>query len=144
MTYAEIAERLGIEQVCLRADCGLSANAVRGCVDGFGTVHWRERRVTRRGLRRFLLLAARREREADRIVNDAAPVRGYLNARRYRWLHKYLDARQADRWAAELGIRFPVEFSRQERSECRYLAWKFGANLSKRPAVYSWAYRGLP
>lgn len=143
MTYADIVSRLGFEGVCLRADCGLTDNAVRGCLDPFGVVHWRERRVTRRGLRRFLLLVAKRERLADRIVNDAAPVRGYLNARRHAWLHTYLDARQADRWAAELGVRFPVEFSRQERSECLYLAWRSGANLSKRPAIYSWAYRGM-
>lgn len=128
MTYREIADRLGIERVCVER-CGLSEHALRGVVDGFDILHWRERRVTRRGLRRFLLLAARRKRLADE---------SYLNDdRKFGYAYLYWDARQADLWAAELGIRFPVAFSRSERLRCLLAAPR---GLARRnPAMWAWA-----
>lgn len=98
-------------------------------------LHWSDRRVTRRGLRRFLLLVAKRKREL-------APA--YLNDPKLGWFHLYDDNREADKMAAKLGVRFPVEFSRTERWKCLWLAHKAKVPITRtHPALYSWAVRGL-
>ena len=120
--------------MCL-GGCGLNEYRHRGSLF-LQVIHWRERRVTRRGLLRFLLLVARRNREADP---------GYLNDRQFNYLYLWLDHRTADDYAAQLGIRFPVEFSRRERSSVFRLANRAGVHLATtHPAVYAWAWRGLP
>lgn len=126
MTYAEIAERLGVQRVCF-GGCGLGDYAHRGRLF-LGVIHWRERRMTRRGLRRFLLLVARRMREADP---------DFLNTRGMAWAHAYFDEQFANQLAAQLRIRFPAVFSAVERERCHRGApvgyWR------THQAIWAWA-----
>lgn len=135
MTYADVVDRLGFEQVCL-GGCGITVRSHRtGFTDPFGVTHWSERRMTRRGLRRFLLLIAERTRRAD--VH-------YLNAKTLSWFHRWDDERRASEWAARLGVRFPAEISRRERLLCLAEAAQRNIALSAtHPAIYAWARRAL-
>jgi hypothetical protein len=137
MTYATVVSRLGLQQVCL--GCAITERSHRnGFIDGFGVVHWAERRVTKRGLRRLLLLVARRDR--NRLNYDTEWLtRGFLNDRALYWAHFYFDEQRANEWAAKLGVRFPVEFSGPER---RVVALVPGLSRSH-PQIYQWARRGL-
>ena len=134
MTFADTALYLGIKQICF-GGCGLSATRHRvGVIDPFNVIHFAERRMTKAGLRRFLLLAARRNR-----LNDP----GYLNSPRYDHLYIYLDSRAADDLAGRLGVRFPIHLSRNDRLATLTAARKAGVPLSvAHPAIYQWAQRG--
>lgn len=126
MTYHEVASRLRLSGICL-GWCGLSDHAHRGSIF-LDIVHWGERRVTKRGLRRFLLLVAKR----DRLLDP-----GFLNEPGLWWAHFYLDERKANEWAAELGVRFPIRYSAPERRSVSLVP-----GLSRRqPAVWAWANR---
>lgn len=139
MTYREIVDRLGLPGVCF-GGCGIPAWKHRQGRLFLGVIHWNDRQVKRRGLRRFLLLAARRQRETDPGTDDSAPTRGYLGQpRKFGWLYLYLDETQANAWAAMLGYRFPAAYSRVERA--RAMALLRGRSRSH-PAVYAWARRG--
>lgn len=132
-TYAEVVRRLGIEQVCLDGKCGLSDYQHRGIIDPFGTIHWRERRFTRRGLRRFLLLVARRAHENDP---------GFLNTPETEFYRLYWREQRANFLAAQIGYRFPASWSREERMRSRWLASKADVHLARDfPAVYAWQDR---
>ena len=135
MTFADAALYLGVKQVCF-GGCGLSVNRHRaGTIDPFGVIHWRERRMSKRALRRFLAMVARRNR-----LNDP----GYLNDPRYDWLYLYLDSRAADDLAGRLGVRLPAHLSRNDRLACLTAARRAGVHLSvAHPAAYAWANRGL-
>jgi hypothetical protein len=136
MTYADVVRKLGWpKRVCL-GGCSITVRSHRaGFIDPFNVLHWQERRVTRRGLRKFFLLLARRNREAD-------PT--YLNERRFAWLYLYLDEQYANALGQVLGVRFPIEFSRTERWKCLRLAHKANARITKtNPRAYSWASRGI-
>lgn len=125
--YRGIASQLGLTGICF-GNCGLGANRHRGSIF-LGIVHWSDRRVTKRGLRRLLLLVAKRDR-------FASP--GFLNDPGLWWAHMYLDQRRADRWAEQLGVRFPASYSAPERR-----AVSLVPGLSRRhPAVWMWARRG--
>lgn len=131
MTYQQIIERLGLTQICLRADCGLTARARRrGTIDGFGVVHWQERPRNKRGLRHFLLLVAKRNRLASP---------NYLNTPDLFHFALYLDQRRADLWAEQLGVRFPIAYSLPER---RTVALVPGLSRTH-PAIWAWARRGV-
>lgn len=126
-TYRAIVDRLGFEQVCY-GNCGISARSHRTGFIFLGVVHWAERKFNRRGLRKFLLLCARR----DRLDSPH-----FLNSVDLWWAAMYLDERRANEWADQLGIRFPISYSRPER-----LAVSTVPGLSRRhAAVYAWARR---
>ena len=127
MTYPEVVAKLSIESVCW-GGCGLSDTIHRGRTF-LGVLHFSDRRMSRRGLRHFLLFVARRERLASPdFLNDD---------RRYFGLYLYLDEMKANAWAAQLGVRFPISYSLPER---RVVALMPG--LSRRhPAIYAWARR---
>lgn len=128
MTYGEIVRRLDIDPVCLHPGCGIERSHRRGFIF-LGVVHWTERRIDKRGLRRFLLLVAKR----DRLGSP-----DYLNDPGLYWAHFYLDERKANEWAAQLGVRFPVSYSAPERRTVSLVP-----GLSRRwPAVWAWARRG--
>lgn len=130
MKYADVVRDLGLEQVC-PGGCGLDDYRHRGTIF-LGVIHWRERRFTRRGLRRLLLLVARRERESA--------TSGFLNHPNLRWCALWWDEQRANGLASELGIRFPAAWSRQERLAC--LASARGWPISRtHPAIYAWANR---
>ena len=137
MTYADIVARLSLAKVCLDGGCGLTDNAHRGTIDGFGIVHFAERRVSKRGLRRLFLLCAKRDRL--RLNYDGQWItRGFLNDPALWWAAMYLDERKANEWAAQIGVRFPIAYSAPERRSVALVP-----GLSRRmPAVYAWAHRG--
>jgi hypothetical protein len=128
VTYAAIVEQLGLDKVCL-GGCGLSDTAHRGTIF-LDVVHFGERRYSKRGLRRLLLLTARRDRLRDP---------GFLNDPALWWAHRFLDELRANEWAAKIGVRFPVSFSAPER---RSVALVPGLSR-KQPAVWAWARRGV-
>lgn len=134
-SYTEIVDRLGWpKRVCL-GGCGVTSRSHRTGFIFLDVVHWAERRVTRRGLRRFLLLLARRNREAD-------PT--YLNAPHLTWYHLWADEQYANALAGIVGFRFPIEFSRTERAKCLWLAHKNKVPITRtHPAIYAWVSRGL-
>ena len=136
MTYRDAALFLGIKQVCFDLNCGLSANRHEtGVLDPFSVIHWRERRINRAGLRRFLLLAAKRAR-----LNDPE----YLNEPQFHWLYLYRDNVEAGRLAANLGIRLPAALSRNDRLRCLTSARKYGIALSAGwPQIYKWARKAV-
>lgn len=133
MTYPEIVAELDLTHICL-GGCGITIRSHRTGFIYLNVVHWQDRRVTRRGLFRFLLLVARRNREDDP---------GYLNDPKYDWLYVWIDHRAADDMGHRLGVRFPVEFSRYARSLVFWKAKWAGVPLSKHPAAYSWAKRAF-
>lgn len=125
-TYAALVDRLGIKGVCL-GGCGLTDHAHKGSIF-LDVVHFGERRVSRRGLRKLLLLCARRDRLRD-------PE--FLNAAGLWWAAMYLDERKANEWADRIGYRFPISYSLPERRSVALVP-----GLSRRsPAVYAWAHR---
>jgi hypothetical protein len=128
MRYREVVDRLGFEGVCL-GGCGITNRSHERGFIFLDVVHWQERRVMRPGLRKFLLLVAKRDRLAGT---------DYLNDEGLWWAHFYLDQRRADQWAKELGVRFPIAYSAPERR-----AVSLVPGLSrKHPAVWAWARRG--
>lgn len=138
MRYADVVARLGLQQVCF-GDCGLTDRAHRGAIF-LGVIHWRERRLTRRGLRRFLLLVAKRDRlqTAWESQDIFAPPRGFLNDPKLAFYHLWHDEMEANRMASSLGVRFPVEFSLRERSKAQL---GLVGRVRQYPAIYAWASR---
>ena len=135
MTYSEVVNRLGLTGVCL-GGCGIRERShKRGFIDPFGGVHWQERRVSKRGLRNFLLLVAKRDR--TRPV-EGWTTRGFLNDPGLYWAAMYLDEQRANEWAGKLGVRFPIALSLPERRTVSLVP-----GLSRlHPAVWAWARRG--
>lgn len=134
-SYEQVVAKLGWpKRVCL-GGCGVTTRSHRTGFIFLDVVHFEERRVTRKGLRRFFLLLARRNREAD-------PT--YLNDPQLGWYHLWADEQYANALAQVIGVRFPVEFSRTERWRCLWLAHKVKVPITRtHPALYSWAIRGL-
>lgn len=131
MTY-EIMTRVLPVAVCLDPNCGIDERwHWTGRIDPFGIVHFTDRRWTRAGARRLLLLAAKAWRER--------PGSGYLNAPALEWLHLYVDAKQAYEWSREIGFRMPAKLSWHERSKSLRLAVKQGIHVAADyPSVYAW------
>jgi hypothetical protein len=128
MTYPEVIEHLGIEKVCF-GGCGLNTYRHRGSIV-FGVIHWADRRVSRRGLRRLLLLVAKRERLED-------PE--FLNDRYLGYYHLWHDEQRANELAAQLGMRFPAEFSRVERLRCLALMGRRKLRPQGYATILDWA-----
>jgi hypothetical protein len=111
LTYVGLAERFGVE-ICT-GWCGEG-----GHNDGWWggkRIHFRERRVTRGGLRKFLML-----------VHDATVwsqrAAGNQIDRKARWIHS------RNVWAYqtafhELGIRLPRSLSSDDRARVRHLTY---------------------
>lgn len=131
MNYETMTRLLPV-RVCLDPACGLDERwHWKGVVDPFGVVHFTDRRWSKAGARRLLLLAAKLWRER--------PSLGYLNTPEYEWLHLYLDARQAYEWALEAGFRLPAKLSWAERSKSLRLAVRQGVHVARDyPAIYQW------
>jgi hypothetical protein len=130
-TYQALSALIPVP-VCLSDACGIDPKWHRsGTIDPFGVVHFSDRRWTRAGARRFLMLAARAWRER--------PDSGYLNAPEYTWYHLYLDSKQAYEWAMAAGFRLPAKLSWADRTTSLRMAAKQGVHVAKEyPAVYSW------
>lgn len=132
-TYQDVTAVIPV-RVCLSDACGIDPKWHRaGVIDPFGglLVHWTDRRWSRAGSRRLLMLAAKVWRER--------PESGYLNTPEYAWLHLYLDSRQAYEWALAAGFRLPAKLSWADRSKSLRLAAKQGIHVAAEyPTVSSW------
>lgn len=124
-----MAEMLAVP-VCLGCTVYPSRH-MPGFIDPFNVIHWRERRWSRAGSKRFLMMVAKRTRLLDER---------FLNIPRFDWLYVHGDAVSAQRMAGELGFRIPAHLFDADRERCRYLARKRGIHLSNWPAIYAWAY----
>lgn len=105
MTYRELAARYGFE---LCEMCDLNAHE-QGHLQG-DRIHWRERRVTHSGLRRFLLLLA-----GPYLVRN-----GFGSPNReaeWIWMRNVWAYNQA----LDLGYRLPRRLSEVDRARVRYL-----------------------
>lgn len=130
MTITEMGTRLDVS-TCT-GGCGLSVTRHREGAVFMGIVHFADRRFTRRAAKNYLMLVARRDREADA---------GYLNnIELYDWFYTYLDAVNATRMAKTLGFRLPAAIFNRERSLCQILAANRGVRLSKYKKVWNWAH----
>lgn len=111
-TYAEVAQAVGLK-LCSGCDAvatspgrGLRNSHVSGWA-AYGVVHWKERRVTKPGLRNFLLLAA-----GQRAYNyrNESPAQQLWTANIW-----------ANRQAKELyHIRFPGSATQNDRAAARW------------------------
>jgi hypothetical protein len=126
LSYRKMSLILGVP-FCA-GGCGIDERRHRAGTLFMGVIHWSERRFSRRGARNFLLLAARREREAD-------PE--FLNAPHLRFYHVWWDAQRAAELAATLHFRFPAEASLRDRARCYQLARQQRVRLI--PRIRRWA-----
>ena len=116
-TYGDLARRFALE---LCVECDLPVHG-KGWVDiPRGRIHWRERRVNRLGLRRFLMLAAEVSMYRD-------GYRGGSEAERLWMLNTW-----AYREAMQLGMRLGRELSRRDRARVLYLLRDRGQSAAKR------------
>lgn len=124
-----LSDVLTLDRWC-RGGCGLSAYRHRfGVIDPFGTLHFGDRRFTKRAAKNLLTAAARRERWADP---------GWLNTAEFTWLHLYHDAVAAQALAREAGFRLPSRLFDHERQIVRAIAVRDEIALSKYERVRSW------
>jgi hypothetical protein len=125
-----MARQLGITHC--GGGCGIDVRSHEaGFLDPFGVLHFRERRWTRAGAKRFLVLAARQRRRED-------PE--YLNTEGWDWFYEYSDAVAAQRMASQLGFRLPARLFLHEKLRSARLARRRRIPLSQYPKVYAWAH----
>lgn len=93
----------------------------RGTEDGMGLIHYADRRLTKRSVKRLLMMVAARNRRKDpEFLND--PV--------YDFLYPYLDSVEAQRLAQTFGsMRLPARLFDVEREVVRYRAAMRGVAL---------------
>jgi hypothetical protein len=126
-----MAATLGVT-VC-GGGCGIARDHKAGFIDPFGVLHWADRKVTRKGARRFLLLVARLRRESDPAhINDYGL---------YDWWYLARDAVAAQKMAVGCGFRLPGWLFDRDKDLCRALAARRGVKLSKYPLVVKWLAR---
>ena len=105
-SYSEIAQQLGLA-LC---GCGLEYQPIGNHEDGwtaFGmtVIHWRERRVTRRGLRSFLKLVAKATSKFGTYGET--------------WETLYYQNLRAQELARQFSVRFPRTWSATDRARIR-------------------------
>ena len=106
LTYTDLAERYNVNLCTGGCIFDRSAHS-RGMVQS-KALHWRERRMQRRGLYRFLKLVALYHHETDPSYSEAQNV----------WLKNMFAYKTA---LNDLGIRFPRSFSLEDRARVRFL-----------------------
>lgn len=110
-SYSDVAAQLGLSLCAGGSECPwYGTDHQRGLSVG-KTIHWRDRRPTRRGLRRLLKLAA------VTLLPDAR--------RGERFVQLYWQNIEADRLAEEIGIRFPRSLADPDRAKVRFWLAKF-------------------
>lgn len=117
-TYSAVAHLLGLRH------CGDGSDQRHwtGYIEWDETpcLHWTDRRMTKRGLRTFLKLAARA------LVPDANPGRAE------RFVALYWQNVEADRLAQDIGVRFPRDLADPDRAKVRFWLAKFRNDLLDR------------
>jgi hypothetical protein len=104
----------------------------RGMIDGFGVIHFADRRFTKIGAKNLLMLIAKRDREDDP---------GFLNDPIYDFLYPALDALRAQQLAGEMGFRLPARLFDKEREQARTLAARRHVSIRRYPRLRSWLAR---
>ena len=120
-TYEDVAASLSL---VLCSSCSLSDARHRSGYANNNTVHWAPRRLERRGLRRFLKLAARLRLHR---YDEASPA-----------MKIYLENAWATKAGAALRVRFPHSLSSEDRLHVLWLASR-GDPIT--PAAQRWANR---
>lgn len=121
MTYDEVTKRTGVTR-CNACDVG---DHTAGWADmGSGIVHWRDRRLERRGLRHFLKLVAS-------IIYSH-------NRGQPEWRKLY----EQNVWAyhtalAQFGVRFRSSYADEDRARAAYDARNEHLATTE-PAIYQW------
>ena len=118
-TYEDVAAALSV-RICFE---DADEAHLRGFVGG-NTVHWTPRRMTRRGLRNFLMLVAE--------------IRVLRFAERNRAMRIYAANAWATKAAAGLHIRLPRSYAHADRV---YMRWLVANGDAVSPAAHRWAYR---
>jgi hypothetical protein len=116
-TYRDLALRYEVE-VCF--DGCFRRDHRRGGIDSQGTIHWSDRRMTRSGLRRFLMLVA----EAYRLGSDWPQPEFWVTTsfRGREALRTYNGHIFAYRTALhDLGIRLPASLAAEDKAKVRAL-----------------------
>lgn len=131
LTYAALAERYGVE-LCT-GEC-----LTHGHEDGFiarGRLHFRERGVTRSGLRLFLMLV-----HDLKWAEAGMPFPKRKSTSRARWLH-HRNVSAYNVALKDLGIRLPRKLSDRDRAAVRYLLTKVPPedDWFVPPRIHSWA-----
>lgn len=132
-TYRSIAATLGV-QLCPDAE----GNFLHGCnipvawhdtgrVEGRGTVHWTDRRVTPRGLYRFLGLVVV-------ALDGEAPQRND-------WERIYLRHMSINRLARRARVRIPRDLTTLERRRVKALLVGVPTSAPLRKKAFRWARR---
>jgi hypothetical protein len=108
LTYSQVARELGIAW-CLGCD-QWKTNHGEGSTTIFplneAMIHWTDRKMTRRGLYRFLLLSA--------PLVEPSMVSGNRD-----WLNLYFACKAVLRMSAMLNVRFPRSYSSTSRARVR-------------------------
>jgi hypothetical protein len=109
-TYSDVASQLGIA-LCGTGSCRGIGNHEQGWTAyGMTVIHWRDRRMTRPGLRRFL-----------KLVATAQTIR----MRDERFVRLWSQNVAADHLARRLGVRFPRSLADPDRAKVRLWLAKF-------------------
>lgn len=123
-SYTSLAIRYEVDLCTSEDHCGeLSRTAHRRGVVGWGDIHWHERRYTKSGLRRFLILVGqvrllRGDRTEAEWIHD-------LNMFAYRTaLH-------------DLGVQLPRHLAAQDRARVRFLLR--GENRKSQRRLVEWS-----
>jgi hypothetical protein len=119
-TYRDLALRYEVE-VCF--DGCFRRDHRRGAVDSMGTIHWSDRRVTRSGLRRFLMLVSESWRGSSVFDNLVPPTTWTRRPEReLAALRVYNGHVFAYRTALhDLGIRLPASLAAEDKARVRAL-----------------------
>ncbi len=105
MTWDEVTQTVGVKRC---AGCTLGDHTRGWASRSTYTVHWADRRLTKHGLRRFLMLVA-----SIRLVPiDQA------------WERLYAYNRWASHTAAQLHVRIPARYADNDRARVRWLITK--------------------
>jgi len=105
LTYDAISEHLKINRCRGRTSTGRRCDEKHDGTITDGQLHWSDRRVTRAGIKRFLLLAARATVNED----PHSPT----------WVTTWRRIMYARNWLAELGFRIGKDEWRLEKAQLR-------------------------
>jgi hypothetical protein len=121
-SFATLSERLG---VTLCTDCS-QYNHDRGAADiSKGVVHWHERRVVRKTLRRYLKLLG----AIVHSHNRGQPI----------WQQLYEQNQFAHETATKIRIRIPSVFADEDRAKAEAAAVR--ARVDIEPHILKWMHR---
>lgn len=134
MTFPDVAAQLGV------TICGPNDLCRQSQIDHdrgeysltLGMVHWRERRMTKAGLYRFLrLVALAKHPDMTRTITGVRPT----------WQRTYLIHRQVNVYARMLHVRIPFDLTREARARVKSSVLDVPRRTPLRREAFQWARR---